>query len=68
MIPLIRNAPNKGNLFMVRFCDDSKEVMEHLQSGDWLVQDANEDMPHEELEAIIEWAKYCIDNGLAKQV
>jgi len=53
---------------MVRFCDDSKEVMEHLQSGDWLVQDANEDMPHEELEAIIEWAKYCIDNGLAKQV
>ena len=68
MIALIRNAPKQGNLFMVRFCDDSKEVMDHLQSGDYLIQDANIDFQYESPEAIIEWAKYCIDNKMAKQV
>lgn len=68
MIALIRNAPKQGNLFMVRFCEDSKEAMEHLHSGDYLIQDANEDMPHESPEAIIEWAKYCIENDIAKRV
>lgn len=76
MIALIRNAPKQGNLFMVRFCDDSKEVMDHLQSRDWLVQDAEQFMEdfaevtvqNTNSETVIEWARCCIDTGLAIKV
>jgi len=68
MIALIRNAPNKGNLFMVRFCDDSKEAMEHLQSGDYIVKDVDADLRRFDEDAIMYWARTVIETDEAQRV
>jgi hypothetical protein len=68
MIALIRNAPKQGKLFMVRFCDDSKEVMDHLQSGDYIVKDVDADLRRFDEEAIMYWARTVIETDEAQRV
>jgi hypothetical protein len=68
MIALIRNAPKHGNLFMVRFCDNSTEAMEHMQSGDYIVKDVDSDLRRFDEEAIMYWARTVIETDEAQRV
>lgn len=68
MIAVIRDQPTQGKLFMVRFCADSKEAMEHLKSGDYLVKDIDEDLRRFDEDAIMYWARTVIDTGEAQKV